>query len=316
MKRAIVLAAIAHLGGVAVAEPVHPTAQPRTAAADPNALDPIEAATVAPAAEVHESAGQRLSPRADMVLASIATTHNGSLDARDLRVKMAAPLAVGDGYGLALIAGYGTTQLRFPSGRSTQDLQLHKFEAMVGGGMGLSDGWSLRGSAGAAHGSDLHDMSLTDLQITSCAMLHKVLTPSDALVFGAVYTSTSPTIPVIPMLGYVHQAEGSRFRFDAFLPHHIRAEYALTSWLHGAIGAEASGDTWTVAMARTQLKASRSGGAGFAELQWLITHMIHLEARAGVSVDKYSLPMQVDSALHDQPLRASSFGQLSVVIAP
>ncbi|HEY0190771.1 MAG TPA: DUF6268 family outer membrane beta-barrel protein [Kofleriaceae bacterium] len=315
MRRAIVLAVVSTLASVASADPVHPkAAEPlRTAAADPGAVDPIEAATEP---VVHESAGQRLSPRADMVLASIGNTHNGSLDVTDYRIKAAAPLARGDSYGLALLASYSQTQLDFPVGFGREQLQLHKFEAMVGGGMGLPNDWSLRGSAGASHASDLHDTSWDAVQFTTCAMLHHVMGPSDAIVFGLVYTSTSPTIPVIPLLGYVHQREGSRFKLDVFLPHHVRAEWQLTSWLHGAIAGEASGDTWAVAMAKTQMKASREGGAGFAELQWLITHMVHLEARAGVSVDRYALPMQIDGQLHDQPLRASTFGQLSLVVAP
>lgn len=315
MKRAIVLGAVAVLGGTAAADPATAPAKPvRTAAAEPTGSDPIDTATAEPV--VHDSAGHRLSPRADMVLASVANTHNSALDASDLRIKAAAPLAVGDSYGLALLLNYGMTELTFPSGHSDEILKLHKFETMVGGGVGLADDWSLRGSAGVAHSSDLHDTSWDAVQMTACAMLHHVVGPSDAIVFGGVYTSTSPTIPVIPLLGYVHQREGSPFRLDVFLPHHVRAEYALTSWLHGAVAMEASGDTWAVQMAKSQLKASREGGAGFAELQWLITKMIHLEARAGVSVDKYTLPMQVDGATHDQPLRASSFGQLSVVVAP
>jgi len=316
VKRALVLAVLARVAGVASAEPQRVlSAEPvRTAAAAPAQADPVEASAAEPVHVV--SAGQRLSPRADVVLASLSTTHNDALTTQDLRLKAAAPLARGDGYGLALLLSYGATRLEVSSEGQDEHLTLHRFEAGVGGGAGLAPAWSLRGSFAVAHSSDLRDTTWDAVQVTSSAMLHHVVGPSDALVFGLVYTSNAQLFPVLPLLGYVHQREGSRFRLDVFLPHHVRAEYALRPRLRGAVGLEASGDTWTVQMSGTQRIASREGGAVFGELQVFAGGMIHVEGRAGLSVERYALPMQLDGALHDQPLRPAAFAQLAVIIAP
>lgn len=318
------LAAVAHLSGVAAADPVPAKAQPVRAIA---AAEPLGAVASEPAlvdhadvpalpAEPPVSDGQRLSPRTDMVLTSITTTHNSGLDVRDLRLKAAAPLVRGDGYGLALLMNYGATWLSYPSGSASEELTLHRFEAMVGGGAGMADDWSLRGSFGVSHSSDLVDSTWDALQATACMMLHKVATPSDAVMFGAVYTSASQLVPVLPLFAYVHQAPGSPFRFDLFLPHHVRVEYGLSQRWRSAAGLEASGDTWAVHMGHASQQASREGGAVFGELQLQLTRMLHAEARAGMSVDRYELPMQAGGPVQSLGLRASTFGQLSLVVAP
>lgn len=316
------LAAVAHLSGVAAADPSHPSAPPVRAAeaAEPmTATEPVLVDRVEPpavAAEPAVSDGQRLSPRTDIVMASMATTHNAALDVRDLRLKAAAPLVRGDGYGLALMMNYGATWLSYPAGSTSEQLTLHRFEAMVGGGAGLADGWSLRGSVGVSYSSDLGDENWDALQATACMMLHKVATPSDAVMFGAVYTSASQLFPVLPLFAYVHQAPGSPFRFDLFLPHHVRAEYSLSHRWRGAAGLEASGDTWSVHMGHASQQATREGGAVFGEIQLQLTRMLHAEARAGMSVDRYTLPMQLDGPIESLGVRASTFGQLSLVVAP
>jgi hypothetical protein len=324
VRRAFVLAAVAHLSGVAAADPGHPSAQPVRAAA---ATEPMAAAAseqvlvdrVEPPAVPAEPAvsdGQRLSPRTDIVMASMATTHNAALDVRDLRLKAAAPLVRGDGYGLALLMNYGATWLSYLVGSASEQLTLHRFEAMVGGGAGLADNWSLRGSFGVSHSSDLRDSTWDALQATACMMLHRVVTPSDAVMVGAVYTSAAQLFPVLPLFAYVHQAPGSPFRFDLFLPHHVRAEYALSQRWRSAAGVEAFGDTWSVHMGRAPIQAGREGGTVFGELQLQLTRMLHAEARAGMSVERYSLPMELDGEIHEQRFRPSTFGQFSLVVAP
>jgi hypothetical protein len=249
-------------------------------------------------------------------MASYSATHNGTLTARDLQLKAAAPLVRGDGYGAALMLSFDSTHLDIAT--DDAELDLYRFETMIGGGMALAPGWSLRGSVGTAYSSDLRDATWSALQYTTSAMIHHVVGPSDALVGGLVYTSSSSFIPVLPLLGYVHQRDGSPLRFDVFLPHHARVEYEVRSWLRTAVGTEVFGSTWMLKLAPNQsdVSARRQGGAGFAEVQWCMTRMLHVEARGGIAVERYTLPMQPAGAPQDQPLRASAFGQLSFVVAP
>jgi hypothetical protein len=254
-------------------------------------------------------ASRRLSPRSDAVAASYTATHRAELSTRDLRLKAAAPLVRGDGYGVALLVGYGATQLDV--GSDDQHLVFHRFETTLGGGAALAPGWSLRGSLGAAYASDLQAATWEALQTTSSAMLHRVLGPADAVLVGVIYTSTAELYPVLPMIGYVHQREGSPLRFDVFLPRHVRAEYELGSRLRSALGIEVVGNTWVVQMARNESRARRAGGAVFAELQLAATRLVRIEARLGMSVDRYTLPAMGDGSLH-----AAAVGQLAVIIAP
>jgi hypothetical protein len=229
-------------------------------------------------------------------------------------MRAAAPLVRGDGYGSALLLGYGATQLDV--GPGDHDFTLHRFEATLAGGGALAPGWSLRGSVGAAYASDLHVATWSALQVTSAAMVHHVLGPSDAVVVGIVYTSTSELYPVLPIIGYVHQREGSALRFDVLLPHHVRAEYELGPQLRAALGIEVVGNTWVVHPAAIELRARRAGGASFGELRLAVSELVCLEARVGVSVDRYTLPAMTGSTTVDQPLRAAAFAQLAVIVAP
>src|SRR5882672_6635021 len=90
-------------------------------------------------------AGRRLSPRSDAVAASYSATYSGELSTRDLRLRAATPLIRGDGFGLALLAGYGATHLDVGLDELNEHLVFHRFEATLGGGAGLAPGWSLRG---------------------------------------------------------------------------------------------------------------------------------------------------------------------------
>jgi hypothetical protein len=263
-------------------------------------------------------AGRKLSPRVDAVLASYTTTYRDALTTRDLRLKAAAPVVRGDGFGMALLVGYGATQLDAAMDAGDAHLTLHRFEATLAGGAALAPGWSLRGSFGAAHSSDLQLTTWSAIQITSSAMLHRLLGPSDAVLVGAVYTSSADLFPVLPLLGYVHQRDDSRFRFDIFLPRHARAEYEVRPRLHAALGIEVVGNTWVTQAARAEpriLRVRRAGGAVFGEIQLGATPLVRLEARVGMSVDRYTLPSEMTGDTGDQPLRAAGFAQLAVVLA-
>jgi hypothetical protein len=273
-----------------------------------------ELAHAEPAAAV--PASRRLSPRSDAIAASYTATYRAELSTQDLRLRAAAPLIRGDGFGVALLAGYGVTQLDTSRDDLDQHLVLHRFEATLGGGAAVSPGWSLRGSLGASYSSDLGAATSTALQITSSAAIHRVLGPADAVIAGLVYTSTAELYPVLPILGYVHQREGSPLRFDVFLPRHVRAEYALGPRLRTAFGIEVVGNTWVVQMGRTELRARRAGGAVFGELQLAASQLVRVEARLGMSVDRYTLPAMVEGSTFDLSLHAAAFAQLAVIIAP
>jgi hypothetical protein len=308
----VTAAVVATAASAAQAEPGHDSS-PNEPVQPPPPVDTVTSTAPEPA----RPAGQRLSPRTDVVMASVSTIHNDAFSVSDLRLKAAMPVARGNHYGVALMLNYDATKIEMPEMAGT-DLTLHRFEAMLGGGTAVAPDWSLRGSFGVSHSSDLVDSTWGAIAVTSSAMLHHVISPSDAIVFGVAYTSTAQVFPVLPLLGYVHQRAGSPFRLDVFLPHHVRAEYELARRWRGALGLEAAGDTWTVHLARTRGEqlATREGGAVFAELSLAATDLIHIEARAGLSVDQYALPTPMDGMVQDQPLRASSFAQLLLVVAP
>jgi len=270
-----------------------------------------------PATEPTEvPASRRLSPRSDAIGAWYSATYRPELSTRDVRLRAAAPLVRGDGYGAAILAGYGATQLDVDLGERREHLVFHRFETTLGGGVGIAPGWSLRGSLGAAYSSDLRAATWSALQITSSAMVHRVLGDADAVLAGIIYTSASELYPVLPAIGYVHQRPGSPLRFDAFLPHHARAEVALGPRLRSALGIEVVGNLWIARPAATMLRSRRAGGALFGELQVAATGLVRLEARAGLSVDRYVLPAIAGGATVEQPLRPAAFAQAAVVIVP
>jgi hypothetical protein len=286
VPRLIALAALACASGVATAEPTPPV-----------------------------PAGRRLSPRSDAVLASCTATLNAELAAYDFRLRAGVPLLRGDGYGVALLGGYGATRLDVALPDLEPELTLHRFEAILGGGAAIAAGWSLRGSFGLAHSSDLRDSTWSALQVTSSAMAHHVLGPADAVIVGIIYSQSAELSPVLPILGYVHQREASPFRIDIFLPHHVRAEYELTPRLRGALAIETAGSTWVLQMGPAERRARRAGGSLFGEIDLSATQLVRLEARLGLSIDRYTLP-QLDGSPREQPLRAAAIAQLSILIVP
>lgn len=289
---------------------------------DPPATDAQAPDAQAPDAQVPPA--RRLSPRNEVISASYVATHTDELSTRDFRFHAGLPLAHGDGYGVALMLGYGVTHLDVALDEIDEHIELHRFETGLAGGGALASGWSLRAALGAVYSSDLQRATWSALQGTAVAMVQHVLGPSDALVIGAAYSSVGDLYPVLPVIGYVHQRVGSPLRFDAFLPHHARVEYALSSLLTGAIGLEASGNTWTLEGPRGEVQAKRAGGAAFGALQIAATRLLRFEARLGVSVERETLPILTGAApgamdtmtTIDRPLHAAAFGQLLLMIAP
>ena len=261
------------------------------------------------------SVARALSPRSESIGMSYRTAFNGALVASDLLVRAAAPIARGDGYGVALLASYESTKLGLDD--ADDPTRLRRFGVMLGGGMGLAPGRSLRGSIGVAHASDLRDPDLGALQVTVSSMVHLVLGPSDAIQLGGVYASSADLlIPVLPLIGYVHHRTGARFRFDMLLPAHVRAEYRLTEKLEGALALEVLGTKWQVQgmTPGTHETAKRTGGSVFAELAYALVGPLRLQIRAGMLVASYDLP-QLAMAFDDS-LRIAGYAQLGLVVTP
>ena len=286
------------------------------AAFDPARAESSESQDPAPAADA-ASADRRLSPRNDVVYLSISQIHDDLLASRDLRIGAGAPLVRGDGYGVGVFQRYATTWI--DSGELLPGaLVLHRFDLMLGGGVRLAPGWSLRGAIGTTYASDLHehDLSWQPFQLTVAALVHHPLGPSDAWVAGVAYSSGSSLYPWLPTLGYVHQRAGAPFRFDALLPHHVRAVYALTPRWYGALGIEVHGDRWLVRGMRQSIDTRRDGGATFGELGVAAVGAVHVECRLGLSVDRYTLPDAMSDTSHRLSLRPAAFAQLLAVVAP
>lgn len=268
----------------------------------------------AASAEPPALAARRLSPRADGVMAAYAASYDGELTTRDLRLKGGVPLLRGDGYGVGLLLGYGATHLDVATDERHDGFELHRFEATLGGGATLAPGRSLRASIGTAYASDLHAGTWDALQLTSSAMVHWVLGEDDAVLIGAVYTSTAEFLPVLPVIGYVHQHDGSRFRFEMFLPRHIRAEYELHPCVRGALGIETLGNTWRLTMQSARVR--RAGGSLFGEVAFPMTSRMRLEARVGLAVARYEVPAAASGAMLDDSLRPAGFAQLALLLVP
>jgi hypothetical protein len=261
------------------------------------------------------SAARRLSPRNDSVYLSILQICQPSLSSRDIRVSVGAPVLRGDGYGIAVFARYATTWI--DGDQLADELVLHRFDLMLGGGARLAPGWSLRGALGVSHASDLQldGAASQAFGLTTAALVNHPLGSSDAVVFGVAYSSNSGLYPVLPILGYVHQSAGSPFRFDAQLPHHVRVSYDLTPRLETALGLEVHGDTWVVRGMHALLDTRRSGGSAFAELGITATGWAHVDVRLGISVDRYTLPDVMTDTSHDGSLGIAGFAQLLAVVA-
>ena len=304
VRHSLVVVTLLGLTGVAAAAPEEEPAPPPE-------RDSAPAAAPEPVPD-----SRRLSPRGDSVSASYSTTRNGEVDARDLRLKAGVPLVRGAGFGAALMVGYGVTHLDISTAELDKKLVLHRFDATIAGGGSIAPGWSLRGSLGVAHSSDLQVATWSALQVTSMAMVHRVLGPSDGLILGLVYSSSSDLFPVLPVAGYVHQREGSPFRFEALLPRHVRVEYELQPRVRGALGIEVNANKWVVQAERSEVDASRVGGTVFGEIRLAATQRLRVAARIGMSLDSYTLPTGMDGMTVDHPLRAAKFGQLALVLAP
>jgi hypothetical protein len=272
--------------------------------------EPVDAADAA-------STDRRLSPRNDIVYLSISQIVDDVVVSRDLRVSAGAPLVRGDGFGLGAFLRYATTWIDSDE-LLPGAIVLHRFDAMVGGGARLAPGWSLRGAVGVTYASDLHqhDLSWQPFQATVAALVRHPLGPSDAWVAGVIYTSSSSLYPWLPSLGYVHQRAGAPFRFDALLPHHVRAVYDLTPRWSGALGIEVHGDKWLVRGMRQAIDTRRDGGALFGELGVAVGRAVHVEGRLGLSVDRYTLPDATTDASRRLSLRPAAFAQLLAVVAP
>lgn len=263
-----------------------------------------------PAAEA-----RRLSPRNDSVYLSIFQIYQPALSSRDVRLSVGAPVLRGDHYGVGVFQRYAAT--RIDGDQLADPLVLHRFELMLGGGGRFAPGWSLRGALGVSYASDLQLNGLTSdaFGLTVAGLVNHAVGPSDAIIVGFAYSSSSSLYPVLPILGYVHQSPGSPLRFDAQLPRHVRVSYDLTPRLAVALGLEVHGDRWLVRGMRARLDTRRDGGSAFAELSVAALRSVRIDARLGISVDRYTLPDVMTDTTHEGSLGVSGFAQLLAVVA-
>lgn len=272
----------------------------------------------APASDANtEADDRRLTPRADLVYLTAWQLRDAQVGSRDVRVAVGEPLARGPGYGVGVFQRYAATWLdRGPY--LSRSLTLHQFDLMVAGSDRLAPGWSVFGvldvgyaaelRAGVPWGSAVHG--------TAAAVLQYALGRSDAIVLGSVYSSSSSLFAVLPILGYVHQREGSAFRLDVQLPDHLRGVYALAPRWELALGAELHSDLWSVPGMHRTLEVERDGVATFVELGFLATPSLRVEARGGLSIDSYRLPDFASDTTRELDLRAAPFAQVQVVLLP
>lgn len=261
---------------------------------------------------------RRLALRNDSVYLSLFQIYQPSLTSRDVRVSVGVPVVRGEGYGVALLPRYAATWIE--GDRLADELVLHRFDVMLGGGGRVAPGWSLRGALGVSYASDLQldGIASEAFGLTVAALVNHALGPSDAIVVGLAYASTSSLYPVLPILGYVHQRAGSRFRFEAQLPRHVRASYRLTPRLEATLGVEVHGDKWLVQGMRERLDTRRDGGSAFAELGVAAAGSLRVDLRLGISVDRYTLPDTLPDTMtdttHDGSLGVAAFAQLLAVL--
>jgi hypothetical protein len=283
----------------------------------PARADPVEddAARAAPSVEDTASAERRLAPRNDSVHFSISQIDDHAVESRDVRISVGAPVLHVHGVGVGLFLRYAATRIESDQ-FLPEALVLHRFDVQLGGGGRLAPGWWFRGAFGVGYASDLHPHGLPGdaLQSTAAAMVRHAFGPSDSWTIGVAYSSFSSLSPVLPILGYVHERAGARFRFEAQLPRLVRAVYQLTPRLHAALGLEAHGDKWLAQGMRRLLDTRREGGSAFGEAD-LATHgAVHLVGRLGASFDSYTLPDAMTDSSHELALKTSAFAQLLVVV--
>ncbi len=262
------------------------------------------------------AASRRLSPRSDVVFVSLSDINADELGSRDVRVSAGLPIVRGDDYGFGVVPRYTATWVDpdVPGGR---DLMLHRFDLLAGGGGRVAPGWWLRGGVGVTYASDLAGTSGSSqaLQATASATVRHATGDSDAWILGVLYTSSSDLVPVLPVVGYVHQRPGSPVRVDALLPHHARVGYAFAPAWQGALGVEVFHDLWISHAMVAPFAARRDGGALYAELDVAVGR-VHFEWRTGLALMRYVLPGPATDDNHPDGLGPCVFAQLLAVAPP
>jgi hypothetical protein len=263
-------------------------------------------------ARADDHADVRLIPRVDRIYLAFSDTEH----AQDLGAGLGAPIVTGPGYGLAAFASYALTELRDGGVLSQSPLRLHRFEAMLGGGAAFAPGWTVQGALGVAYASDLEAATWDAVQPTLSLMIHHVASDATAWAIGAAYTTGSPYTPLLPIIGFVHQAAGSPLRIDVLLPHHLRIDLETSPRLRLGLGTEARGTTWSVEGRRGTLALGRAGATEFAAVSVALFHPLRLEARLGVETTQYTLPTRTGDAVTTHALQSDVFAQLMLVVAP
>jgi hypothetical protein len=262
------------------------------------------------------ASSRRLSSRNDILFLSISDMSADELASRDVRVSIALPVIRGGDFGFGVIPRYTATWID-PDVNGAHDLVLHRFDLLAGGGGRVAPAWWIRGALGATYASDLDGTSASSqaLQVTALATVRHNIGANDAWTLGAVYSSSADILPVLPVVGYVHQRPGSRFRFDALLPHHARVVYDVAPGWQAAIGVETFSDVWVGHAMSDGFVVRREGGAAFAEIDAAIGR-VHVEWRTGLALARYGLPAPMTDDSHPHGIGPSVFVQLLATVLP
>jgi hypothetical protein len=263
----------------------------------------------------------RLAPRGDPVVAgarydapsTLETPGSGRVE-HDVAFAVGVVRLVNDGWTLGLVGRYRFDRIaldRATGGNGTYDL--YTFALSVFSHIPISRSLTLFGYVGLLSASDLKSAPLDSFQPAFAVYATYALGDADALLFGVGLARFSGALWPVPLLGYVHQATGSPFRFDALLPQWIRAYYAVVPPVRLALGIDYDSDAWSVTREAISLLQSTQIQA-YGGVRVIGPAQRFVEARGGAEVyQSYALPGVANGAF--TTARPAPYAQLAVGIS-
>lgn len=258
----------------------------------------------------------KLMPAADLVGTSIDVDANGRVQGYEDRFAVAAPLPRWDGGGGALTFGRMGTSV---FDRETGEYHMHSYRLGLVGGQSIGHGLILAGGFTATYASALDHYTADAWQLMVNGTVAWKYGDSDGFIAGAVYTSTNTLwIPLIPVLGWVHHAPDSPWRFDVLLPRGVRIDRALgpRSTLGGIL--DVTGGSWAArtrdTMVASPVTARQLRGTLAARYQVKLFGPFRLDARVGMMIEQLEIPTAMDTST--LPIRPAAYGQLGIAAGP
>lgn len=255
----------------------------------------------------------KLMPAADLVGTSVDADANTSTHSYEDKILLGVPLPRWDGGGGAITFGRIASNL-FDDNHG--ELHVRTYQTGVVGGQSLGHGLILGGGATVTYGSAVDEYTANAWQLMANGTLSWTRGKSDGFIAGAVYTSTNTFwVPLIPIIGWVHQAPESPWRFDVLLPRGVRIDYALsdTSAIGGLV--DVTGGSWVTSttMSHELVMASKVRCAMAARYQRKLFGPVRLDVRMGMMIEQYdyATPMSTDSST-----RPGAYGQLGIIAGP